>query len=100
MKEEKLVNNLNSDDQSNVGNHRIRIVMIVILALLVFVISGVFLSYHLLAAGDNRKKLDNNVPRFTEQGWYIYPITSDSPEWKDYTVREKVEMLRIQRSVL
>ena len=31
---------------------------------------------------------------------YEYPITSASPDWKSYTVHEKVEMLRIPKNVL
>ena len=37
----------------------------------------------------------------TEQAnTYIYPISADSETWKDYTVREKVEMLRIPDNTL
>ena len=32
--------------------------------------------------------------------YYKYPITSDSPDWFDYTVKEKVEMLRISPEIL
>ena len=35
-----------------------------------------------------------------DKSGYVYPITVDSPEWDEFTVAEKVEMLKIPENVL
>ncbi len=59
----------------------------------------------LSGAFDNRYEIGSEIkedlsPEEKRFDRYVYPITVDSEDWFNYTVQEKVEMLRIDETVL
>ena len=58
-----------------------------------FVVFAFFIiSYYSVPSNAYEENLDKSENPFPE---YKYSITPDSDDWNDYSVKEKVEMLRI-----
>jgi hypothetical protein len=57
-------------------------------------------SFLFNAEDSNSNSNETAYTPFSADGFYVYPLTPDSPGWKGMTVKEKVSLLRIDEGIL